>query len=232
MMRRNIIITAIIMVLLVILQLLAWSSRKAPRSRKHIAEPSHSAGANASLGVRSALASMSEGGADGGGHGDIVLDGGSSSSSSSSAAAAAGNAAAAAGKADLMSLSAECERLMPWKRGGKYGVGHGNIEKEEEGEGQVEAFGNSADAYRALRCGCIKYEGQGKSAEWIKCQMRHSRNMTLSEVGRLERMDGVGTGVQALEHTKAILRFGARVPGEEGWRKTVEYIEREVRHMP
>ena len=226
MMRRNIIITAIIMVLLVILQLLAWSSRKAPRSRKHIAEPSHSAGANASLGVRSALASMSEGGADGGGHGDIVMDGGSSSSSSAAAATAA------AGKADLMSLSAECERLMPWKRGGKYGVGHGNIEKEEEGEGQVEAFGNSADAYRALRCGCIKYEGQGKRAEWIKCQMRHLRNMTLSEVGRLERLDAAGTGVQALEHTKAILRFGTRVPGEEGWRKTVEYIEREVRHMP
>lgn len=97
----------------------------------------------------------------------------------------------------VVTLAGECERHTP--------------SKEQEAAGVV------PEAYTALRCGCRKLAGAGSRAEWIGCQMKHGRNMTAGEMTRLEHK----TGIRAMGHTKAILAFGTRVPGEPGWEQTV-----------
>ena len=86
---------------------------------------------------------------------------------------------------------------------------------------------NSSDAARLkrrrdLRCSCFLSR---TSADFIACQLSSLQpvDQSLAEFVRSMKW-GKQSGASAYSHTKRILSFGTRVPGDEGWNRTIGYI--------
>jgi len=86
---------------------------------------------------------------------------------------------------------------------------------------------NSSDAARLkrrrdLRCSCFLSH---TPADFIACQLSSLQpvDQSLAEFVRSMKW-GKQSGESAYFHTKRILSFGTRVPGDEGWNRTIGYI--------
>lgn len=83
--------------------------------------------------------------------------------------------------------------------------------------------GQASAEWNELRCACMVAPTMLES---LDCFLQRSKPLDESELDNItqSRVDVV----TSFEHTKEILSYGTRVPGDAGWQRTVDYIERHM----
>ncbi len=73
-------------------------------------------------------------------------------------------------------------------------------------------------SFAALRCDCL---GEPQAVRGLLCHLSHATELPPSAL----RLLAVNPAVtSAWDHTQTILSFGTRVPGDQGWAQTLQYI--------
>eukprot|EP00960_Hanusia_phi_P050518 760267-Hanusia_phi.AAC.14 len=85
---------------------------------------------------------------------------------------------------------------------------------------------NSSDSarwkrWKDLRCSCFS---SSAASDFVACQFATLQPLANGLVELVRSMKLEVSGSSAMFHTKKILSFGTRVPGDEGWNKTIGYI--------